>query len=92
MLFFALVITAATLILNSRARGKELVKFVKLNYCLKVVPIGLILILLMLGARLNYAQPSSAAVYRQAADITGIIAKSARGTDRPIAINFGPAD
>lgn len=72
MLFFALVITAATLILNLRARGKEFVKFVKLNYCLQVVPIGLILLL----ARPSYAQPSSAAVYRQAADITGIIAKT----------------
>jgi methionine-rich copper-binding protein CopC len=45
---------------------------VKLKYAFKIVLMGLILIL----ARLNYAQPSNPAVYRQAADSTGIISKT----------------
>jgi methionine-rich copper-binding protein CopC len=83
MLFFALIITAAILILHTRARGKEIVK---LKYGLKVVSIGLILLL----SRLSFAQPSSSAVYRQAADITGLVAKTESSPLNDAVLNSAP--
>ena len=44
----------------------------KCIYCLKTIPIGLGLLL----ANLSFAQPLSSAVYRQAGDITAILAKT----------------